>query len=88
MTVKQAMNHIKDIGIHKETIYTCYVTESKKLIGIVTAKSLMTSDDDENITNLMNTNVITVHTHADQEQVVHVLREYVVIAMPVLDSDG
>ena len=55
MTVKQAMNHIKDIGIHKETIYTCYVTENKKLIGIVTAKSLMTSDDDENITNLMNT---------------------------------
>ena len=62
MTVKQAMNHIKDIGIHKETIYTCYVTENKRLMGIVTAKSLMTSDDDENITNLMNTNIISVHT--------------------------
>ena len=88
MTVKQAMNHIKDIGIHKETIYTCYVTESKKLIGIVTAKSLMTSDDDENITNLMNTNIISVHTHTDQEQVAHLFRKYDLIAMPVLDSDG
>ena len=88
MTVKQAMNHIKDIGIHKETIYTCYVTENKKLIGIVTAKSLMTSDDDENITNLMNTNIISVHTHTDQEQVAHLFRKYDLIAMPVLDSDG
>ena len=53
MTVKQAMNHIKEIGIHKETIYTCYVTENKRLMGIVTAKSLMTSDDNENITNCL-----------------------------------
>ena len=88
MTVKQAMNHIKDIGIHKETIYTCYVTENKRLMGIVTAKSLMTSDDDENITNLMNTNIISVHTHTDQEQVAHLFRKYDLIAMPVLDSDG
>ena len=88
MTVKQSMNHIKDIGIHKETIYTCYVTEPKKLIGIVTAKSLMTSDDDENITNLMNTNIISVHAHTDQEQVAHLFRKYDLIAMPVLDSDG
>ena len=88
MTVKQAMNHIKEIGIHKETIYTCYVTENKRLMGIVTAKSLMTSDDDENITNLMNTNIISVHTHTDQEQVAHLFRKYDLIAMPVLDSDG
>ena len=57
-------------------------------MGIVTAKSLMTSDDDENITNLMNTNIISVHTHTDQEQVAHLFRKYDLIAMPVLDSDG
>ena len=54
----------------------------------MTAKSLMTSDDDENITNLMNTNIISVHTHTDQEQVAHLFRKYDLIAMPVLDSDG
>ena len=48
----------------------------------------MTSDDDENITNLMNTNIISVHTHTDQEQVAHLFRKYDLIAMPVLDSDG
>lgn len=88
MSVKQAMTHIKETGIHKETIYTCYVTESKKLIGIVSAKSLMTSDDDENILDLMNTNIISVHTHTDQEQVAQLFRKYDLIAMPVLDSDG
>ena len=54
----------------------------------MTAKSLMTSDDDENITNLMNTNIISVHTHTDQEQVAHLFGKYDLIAMPVLDSDG
>lgn len=88
MSVKQAMTHIKETGIHKETIYTCYVTENKKLIGIVSAKSLMTSDDDENILDLMNTNIISVHTHTDQEQVAQLFRKYDLIAMPVLDSDG
>lgn len=88
MNVKQAMNHIKETGIHKETIYTCYVTENKKLLGIVSAKSLMTSDDDENILDLMNTNIVYVHTHTDQEQVAQLFRKYDLIAMPVLDSEG
>lgn len=88
MTVKQAMAHIKETGIHKETIYTCYVTENKKLLGIVSAKSLMTSDDDEKIINLMNTNIVSVHTHTDQEQVAQLFRKYDLIAMPVLDNDG
>ena len=46
MTVKEAMAHIKQVGIHKETIYTCYVLERRKLIGIVSAKDLMTMNDD------------------------------------------
>ena len=45
MTVAQSMAHIKETGIHKETIYTCYVTDKRKLIGIVSAKDLMTTDD-------------------------------------------
>ena len=43
MTVGQAMAHIKKTGIHKETIYTCYITERRKLVGIVSAKDLMTT---------------------------------------------
>ena len=53
MTVAQAMAHIKETGIHKETIYTCYVTERRKLIGTVSAKELMTEDDSMVIESLM-----------------------------------
>ena len=55
MTVAQSMAHIKETGIHKETIYTCYVTDKRKLIGIVSAKDLMTTDDGILISELMET---------------------------------
>ena len=67
MTVKQAMAHIKEVGIHKETIYTCYVLEARRLVGIVTAKDLMVADDDKTIEELMRTEIIFVHTGDDQE---------------------
>ena len=60
MTVGQAMAHIKRTGIHKETIYTCYVTERRKLVGIVSAKDLMTTEDDVPIKDLMETEIISV----------------------------
>ena len=87
MTVKEALEHIKETGIHKETIYTCYVTENKKLLGIISAKSLITNDDDVKIIDLMNTNIISVQTHTDQEIVAKLFRKYDLIAMPVLDCE-
>lgn len=87
MTVKDALEHIKETGIHKETIYTCYVTENKKLLGIISAKSLITNDDDVKIIDLMNTNIISVQTHTDQEIVAKLFRKYDLIAMPVLDCE-
>lgn len=88
MTVAQSMAHIKETGIHKETIYTCYVTDKRKLIGIVSAKDLMTSDDDMKIKDLMETEIISVTTHADQEEVASLFTKYDLIALPVLDADG
>ncbi len=88
MTVAQAMAHIKETGIHKETIYTCYVTNRRKLVGIVSAKDLMTSDDDALIKDLMETEIISVSTHTDQEEVARLFTKYDLIALPVLDQDG
>ena len=88
MTVAEAMSHIKKVGIHKETIYTCYVLEARKLIGIVTAKDLMTADDDKKIQELMETEIISVHTHDDQEEVARLFSKYDLLAIPVLDNDG
>lgn len=88
MTVQVALDHIKATGIHKETIYTCYVLENKKLLGIVSAKSLITSNRDTKIEKLMNKNIISVQTHTDQEEVAKLFRKYDLIAMPVLDSEN
>lgn len=88
MTVQEALDHIKATGIHKETIYTCYVLENKKLLGIVSAKSLITSNRDTKIEKLMNKNIISVQTHTDQEEVAKLFRKYDLIAMPVLDSEN
>ncbi len=88
MTVQEALDQIKATGIHKETIYTCYVLENKKLLGIVSAKSLITSNRDTKIEKLMNKNIISVQTHTDQEEVAKLFRKYDLIAMPVLDSEN
>ena len=88
MTVGQAMAHIKKTGIHKETIYTCYITERRKLVGIVSAKDLMTTDDDVPIKELMETEIISVYTHSDQEQVAQLFTKYDLLALPVIDQDG
>ena len=88
MTVGQAMAHIKKTGIHKETIYTCYITERRKLVGIVSAKDLMTTDDNVPIKDLMETEIISVYTHADQEQVAQLFTKYDLLALPDIDQDG
>ena len=69
MTVEQALVHIRSVAIDKETIYTCYVTEKdKKLIGIVTAKRLLLAEPDTLLSEIMDTNVIKLHTHEDREE--------------------
>ena len=88
LTVGQALAHIKETGIHQETIYTCYVTERRKLVGIVSAKDLMTTEDDVPIKDLMETEIISVTTHNDQEYVAQLFTKYDLLALPVLDADG
>lgn len=86
-TVAQAMKHIKETGIHKETIYTCYVLEYRKLVGIVSAKDLMTMEDSMTMEELMTTEIISVNTHTDKEEVAHLFSKYDLLALPVLDQD-
>lgn len=89
MTVGEAIAFIRQTGLDKETIYTCYVTESRKLVGIVTIKDLLLEKDDSTlITKLMDENVISVSTHTDQEEVAQMFSKYNFMAMPVVDSEG
>ena len=87
MCVKEAIEKIRSVGWVKETIYTCYVTDSRKLIGMVTLLDLLTSDDDTYISDIMDTNIISVNTYEHRESVAKKLSKYDFMAMPVVDNE-
>lgn len=89
LTVAEAFERIRKTGVNKETIYTCYVTDGKKhLIGVTTVKSLLLAKKEELIEEIMDTNVITVLTTEDKEQVAFLFSKYDFIALPVIDKEG
>ncbi len=87
MTVSEAFDKIRKVGVNKETIYTCYVTENKRLIGVITVKDLFMADEDEKISDIMETHIISVDTHEDKEIVGNIFRKYDFLALPVVDKD-
>ena len=89
MTVEEAILRIRRQGVDKETIYTCYVTKDRKLMGIVTVKDLLLAEDDEMlISDLMMEDIISVTTHTDQEEVARIFSKYDFIALPVVDTES
>ena len=89
MTVKQAMAHIKETGLNKETVYTCYVTNKNWILeGIVTLRSLVTSEEYMKIEDLMEDDIIYVNTHDDQESVGNLFTKYGFMALPVVDNEN
>jgi len=89
MSVTDAFSRIRRVGTEKETIYTCYVTESdRKLVGVVTAMDLMLAETDTLISELMETNVISAKTDDDRESVVKKFSDYGFLALPVVDRDN
>ncbi len=89
MTVEEAILRIRRQGVDKETIYTCYVTKDRTLIGLVTVKDLLLAEDDETkIEDIMETNLISVTTQTDQEEVAHMFNKYNFLALPVVDKEN
>lgn len=88
MTVSEAFEKIRKVGVNKETIYTCYVTENRKLIGVITVKDLFMADEEDKISDIMETHIISVDTHEDKELVGHMFGKYDLLALPVVDKDN
>ena len=89
MTVEESILRIRRTGVDKETIYTCYVTKDRTLIGLVTVKDLLLAQDDEmSIEEIMETNIISVNTQADQEEVAQMFSKYNFLALPVVDAEN
>ena len=88
MNVKQALKAIREQGENAETVYTSYIVEKNRLLGVISAKDLLLSDFDTPITDLMDDNVICVRATDDQEEVAREMQRYDLGAMPVLDAEG
>ncbi|MDY4489475.1 MAG: magnesium transporter, partial [Candidatus Faecousia sp.] len=90
MTVGEAILRIRRQGVDKETIYTCYVTaKDRTLTGLVTVKDLLLAEDDDTpISEIMVTNLISVTTQTDQEEVARMFSKYNFLALPVVDGEN
>lgn len=88
MTAHKALEHIRQIGLDKETIYSCYVTDNEgKLIGLVTLRAVVIAPPDKTVQEIMSKNVIKVNAYTDREEAVHLCQKYDLLAIPVVDAE-
>ncbi len=88
MTVSGALDKIRRVGIDSETVYNCCAVKKHKLLGVVTAKDLLTHEGTEPIAPLILSDYISVKTTDDREYVANLFRRYGLIALPVVDTEG
>ncbi|MBE6972890.1 MAG: magnesium transporter [Ruminococcaceae bacterium] len=86
-TVARAFARIRAEGVDKETVYTCYVIKNRVLQGVVTVRRMLLSPEDTLIGDIMETNILSVHTLEDREVVAQMFSRYDLTALPVVDSD-
>ena len=88
MTVAGAIEHIRRTGEDRETVYTCYVIDRARVLeGVITVKSLLLAPDEAVVEDLMDTEVISVGTLEDQEEVAHLFSKYGLLSLPVVDHE-
>ena len=86
-TVEESFARIRKVGLDKETVYTCYVTANRALLGVVTVRRLLMSAYETRISEIMETNVLSVTTHEDKEDVAQMFSKYDLTALPVVDGE-
>lgn len=89
LTVEEALAYLRHHADHLETIYYLYVVDDEQhLVGVVSLRSLVTADPQTRLQDLLNPDVIHVHTDTDQEEVARLISHYDLLAVPVLDEEG
>ncbi|MDR0975295.1 MAG: magnesium transporter [Ruminococcus sp.] len=86
-TISECFDRIRSVGIMKETVYTCYVTDKRKLVGAVSLLEMLTADPSMLIEDIAESNIITVNTLDDKESVARTLSKYDLHAIPVVDNE-
>lgn len=85
-TVKDTMAQLKKEGPEAETIYYLYVVdEDKRLVGVLSLRDLIISEEDTLIDDILSEKVVSVSVAEDQEDVAKMMRDYDFLAVPVVD---
>jgi magnesium transporter len=88
VNVNEAFSKIRRTGVDKETIYTCYVVRfDRLLLGVVSAKTLLLSNPNDRIGDIMDTNIVSAQTTDDQEYIADLFRRYGLLSMPIVDKE-
>ena len=89
MTVEAALKRIRRTGPDKETINICYVIdEGRHLLGYLSIRTILLSEEDDIIGDIMDTHVISANTLDDQEDVAQILNKYDFLALPIVDTEN
>ena len=86
-TVSDCFQRIRREGVDKETIYTCYVTHNRVLMGVVTVRQLLLADAGTRVRDIMEDHVISVETAMDREEAAQLMSRYDLSALPVVDAE-
>ena len=87
-TVEKAFQELRRVSIDKETIYTCYITDRRQLIGVITVKDMLLAELNASVGSIMEKNVISVSAYSDKEEVARMFDKYDFLALPVVDNEN
>ena len=87
ITADEALKMIKDKERLAETISYCYITnEQHILLGFVSMKSILLASSNTMISDIMETDVISVECDEDQEEVAKIFTKYDLLVLPVVND--
>ncbi|MDU2265212.1 magnesium transporter [Clostridium celatum] len=89
MTIKEAINHTRKIGINKESLDNCFIINKERVLkGVISLKDLILSNEEMLVSQVMDTNIVSVKTSEDQENVAALFKTYDLLSMPVVDNEN
>lgn len=89
MTIKEAIDYARKTGVNKETLDTCFIINKERILkGTISLRDLILSSEDMLVSDVMDTNIVSVKTFEDQEEVAELFKTYDLLAMPVVDNEN
>lgn len=89
LSVREAINMLRLEAPDTETIYFAYVLdEARKLLGVVSLKQLILAQEEQHVSELMATNLVSAYVDADQDEAAKTIARYDLLALPVIDRQG